>query len=115
MTTRHPLPIRDRRAVDAIRSMVKSASATEECLAVGARAFVIAREHGLSRARAQHLSRRAAELHREGDNAAPLEVTPGEVFSRQCPSCGWAARLVVDDGSCRICKASLGPATEGGR
>lgn len=71
---RHPLPVRDRRAVDAIRSMVKTASPTESCLAVAARAFAIARNAGLSRARAQHLSRRASELHRTGE--ARTEATP---------------------------------------
>lgn len=64
---RHPLSVRDRRAVDAIRAMVRDASADASCLEVAGRAYAIAREHGLSRPRAQHLSRRAAELHRGGD------------------------------------------------
>lgn len=64
---RHPLPVRDRRAVDAVRAMLDGAAADESCFAVAARAYVIAREHGLSRARATSIARRAADHHRRAD------------------------------------------------
>lgn len=71
---RHPLPVRDRRAVDSIRAMVRDASPDASCLEVAARAYAIAREHGLSRARAQHLSKRASELHRTGEPRRSTEA-----------------------------------------
>lgn len=40
-------------------------------------------------------------------SAAAFAGYTGEVFSRRCPACGWWARRAVDDGSCRVCRASM--------